>query len=203
MLLRSMILALVLVPITLSPIAAEPARVVPDPTDLGVPYRRYTTTDLLSRTIAFYLSMALAEKPEARLPVVLWIQIVAGRPNSLVWPSWPLAPGLTAELLRSTARVYLAHGTNDAATPVTAFDLARAELAVRNRDVTTERLQGADHGFRTESMLKGAHHHQVVAYDCSLATPPSTRAFPSASSFSRCATSIRAARRASASGVSE
>ena len=81
---------------------------------------------------------------------------MAGRPNSSVWPSWPLAPGLTAGLLRSTARVYLAHGTNDAATPVTAFALARAELAVRDRDVTAERLEGADHGFRTESMPKGS-----------------------------------------------
>ena len=74
MLFRSMILSLLLVPITLGPVAAEPARVVPDPTDLGVPYRRYTTTDSLGRTITFYLSIAPVEKPEAKLPVVLWIQ---------------------------------------------------------------------------------------------------------------------------------
>ena len=74
MLFRSMILSLLLVPITRSPVAAEPARVVPDPTDLGVPYRRYTTTDSLGRTITFYLSIAPVEKPEAKLPVVLWIQ---------------------------------------------------------------------------------------------------------------------------------
>jgi dienelactone hydrolase len=320
---RSMILALVLVAIPLGPIAAEPTRAVLDLTDLGVPYRRYTTTDSLGRAITFYLSIAPAEKPEARLPVVLWIQgsgyqslftkrgegvgdglqgvllkeanwrmrvlavekpgvkfqdmparpgtaegagaeflkehtlprwaeanaaalkaawtlpgvdtgrtlvtghseggIVAARvaaelpavthiaslagggptqlfslaelasrpragdgpgdaekrrqavyddwtkieadPDSITrfWRSHPyrrwstfLPSSLTAELLRSKARVYLAHGTNDAATPVTAFDLARAELAVRNRDVTAERLEGADHGFRTESMPGGS-----------------------------------------------
>jgi pimeloyl-ACP methyl ester carboxylesterase len=320
---RSVILALISVPIALGPIAAEPARAALDATDLGVPYRRYTTTDSLGRTITFYLSIAPAEKPEAKLPVVLWIQgsgcqslftkrgdgvgdglqgvllkeangrvrvlavekpgvkfqdmparpgtaegagkeflkehtlprwaeanvaalkaawtlpgvdaartlvighseggIVAARvaaelpgvthvaslagggptqlfslaelaarprpddgpgdaekrrqavydewakiqadPDSITkfWRSHPyrrwstfLPSSLTAELLRSKARVYLAHGTNDAATPVTALDLARAELAVRNRDVTGERLEGADHGFRTGSMPKGS-----------------------------------------------
>src|SRR5262249_2538881 len=71
---RTLILALVLVPIPLAPIAAEEPRAVLDPADLGVPYRRYTTTDSLGRTITFYLSIAPAEQREARLPVVLWIQ---------------------------------------------------------------------------------------------------------------------------------
>jgi pimeloyl-ACP methyl ester carboxylesterase len=86
-------------------------------------------------------------------------------PDSITrfWKSHPyrrwstfLPSSLTMELLRSKARVYLAHGTDDASTPVTAFDLARAELAVRNRDATAERVEGGDHGFRTEAMPKGA-----------------------------------------------
>src|SRR5262245_10756910 len=93
-----------------------------------------------------------------------WTRIQAD-PDSIsrFWLSHPyrrwstfLPSSLTAELLRSRARVYLVHGTNDAATPVTAFDLARAELAVRNRDVTAERLEGADHGFRTQSTPEGS-----------------------------------------------
>ena len=63
---------------------------------------------------------------------------------------------MTKELLRTHARVYLVHGTNDTATPITAFDLVRAELAVHHRDVTAERLEGADHGFRTETMPVGS-----------------------------------------------
>ncbi|HJZ94236.1 MAG TPA: alpha/beta fold hydrolase [Gemmataceae bacterium] len=323
MLFRATVLALVLVTIPPALIEAAPPRAVLDPADLGVPYRRYTTTDALGRTITFYVSIAPADGPEAKLPVVLWIQgsgcqslftkrgdrvgdglqglllkaadgrarvlavekpgvkfqdmparpgaaegasaeflkehtlprwaeanaaalkaawtlpgvdpgrtlvighseggIVAARvaadipavthvaslagggptqlfsmaelavrprrddgpgeaeqrrqevydewnkiqadpeSTSKFWRAHPyrrwstfMQSSLTAELLRSKARVYLVHGTNDAATPVTAFDLARAELAVRNRDVTAERLEGADHGFRTESMPAGS-----------------------------------------------
>ncbi len=86
-------------------------------------------------------------------------------PNSIIkfWMGHPyrrwstfLPYSLTTELLRTKARIYLAHGTKDTATPVTAFDVVRAELAVHNRDVTAERLEGADHGFRTEAMPEGS-----------------------------------------------
>jgi dienelactone hydrolase len=320
---RGLLLSLGLVPFAFAAASAGPTREVPDPADLGLPYRRHTTTDALGRTITFYLSIAPEDRAEAKLPVVLWIQgsgcqslfskrgervgdgllgllvkeakgrvrvlaveksgvnfqdsparpgtaegageefltehtlprwaeanvaalkaawtlpgvdpdrtlamghseggIVAARvaaelpqvthvaglagggptqlfslaeldarprpgdgpgdaarrrqsnfdewariradPDSITkfWRSHPyrrwstfLPSGLTAELLRSRARVYLAHGADDAASPVTAFDLARAELAVHHRDVTAERLEGADHGFRTEAMPKGS-----------------------------------------------
>lgn len=55
----------------------------------------------------------------------------------------------TVELLtRCQARIYLAHGTEDRAVPVASFDVLRAELAARGKDVTAERLLGADHGLR-------------------------------------------------------
>ncbi len=309
--------------VVLGPVAADPPKAVPDPTPLGIPYQRYTTKDALGRTITFYLALAPAEKPEAKLPLVLWVQgsgcqslfskrgdqvgeglqgllraeakgrvrVLAvekpgvkfldmpERPGSAIGASeeflkehtlprwaeanaaalraaWTLpnvdagrtlvmghseggivaarvaaelprvthvaslagggptqlfslaelqarpregdAPGdaakrrqavhdewariqadpesitkswlghpyrrwstflphsLTGELLRSKARVYLVHGTEDTATPVTALDLVKAELAVRGRAVIAERLEGADHGFRTEAMPKGS-----------------------------------------------
>jgi len=309
--------------IVLIPVRAEPQQALLDPTDLGVPFQRYTTKDALDRTITFYVSVAPAENTKARLPIVLFIQgsgcqpifprkgdglsagipgllleeangmvrvlvvekpgvnlldqpkrpgsaegaseeflrehtlprwaeanvaalratwtlpdvepnltlvmghseggLVAARvatklpqvthvaslacggptqlfslaelrarprpddgpgdaakrrqavydewariqadPNSITrfWMGHPyrlwstfLPYSLTTELLRTKARIYLAHGTNDTSTPVTAFDIARAELAVHNRDVTAERLEGADHGFRTEDMPEGS-----------------------------------------------
>ena len=58
-----------------------------------------------------------------------------------------LKTSVLTELLRSNARVYLAQGTRDRAVTVTGFDALRAELVTRGRDVTVERIEGADHGF--------------------------------------------------------
>lgn len=63
------------------------------------------------------------------------------------WSSF-LKSSVTEELLRSQARVYLAQGTEDASSPLAAFDVLYAELLTRGRDVTGERIEGADHGFR-------------------------------------------------------
>src|SRR5262249_43794554 len=41
-----------------------------------------------------------------------------------------------------------AHGTADQAVSVASFDVLRAELTARGRDVVAERIDGADHGFR-------------------------------------------------------
>jgi hypothetical protein len=38
--------------------------------------------------------------------------------------------------------------------PVAAHDMLVAELRARGRDVTAERLEGADHGFQTEDLPK-------------------------------------------------
>ena len=39
---------------------------------------------------------------------------------------------------------------------MTAFDVVRAELAVHDRQITVERLEGADHGFRPEGSPEGS-----------------------------------------------
>jgi len=63
------------------------------------------------------------------------------------WSSF-LKTSVVEELLRAKARVYLAQGTEDANQTVASFDVALAELRARGRDVTAERIEGADHGFR-------------------------------------------------------
>jgi dipeptidyl aminopeptidase/acylaminoacyl peptidase len=70
------------------------------------------------------------------------------------WASF-LPHSVTEELLRSKARIYLAQGTADTTIPVHAHDVLVAELRARGRDVTAERLEGADHGFHTAEMPPG------------------------------------------------
>jgi pimeloyl-ACP methyl ester carboxylesterase len=67
------------------------------------------------------------------------------------WSSF-LTHSVTEELLRAKARVYAAAGTRDAVIPVSAHDTLVAELRARGRDITAERLEGADHGFQTAEM---------------------------------------------------
>jgi dienelactone hydrolase len=62
------------------------------------------------------------------------------------WSSF-LASSTGEELARSKARVYLAHGTVDRNSHVITLDVLHADLLARGRDVTAERLEGADHGF--------------------------------------------------------
>jgi len=66
-----------------------------------------------------------------------------------------LGHSVLEELLRTKARIYVAHGTRDAVIPVAAHDMLVAELRAHGRDVTAERLEGADHGFQTEDMPTG------------------------------------------------
>ncbi|MBI4865013.1 MAG: acetylxylan esterase [Candidatus Riflebacteria bacterium] len=63
------------------------------------------------------------------------------------WSSF-LSSSTMSELLRSKAKVYLAHGTEDTSSSVTSMDVAHAELLAHGRDVTSERIEGVDHGFR-------------------------------------------------------
>src|SRR5262249_17808577 len=59
-------------------------------------------------------------------------------------------------LLASQASVFLAHGTADQSVPVASFDVLRAELTARGRDLTAERLEGYDHGFRQAGAPPGS-----------------------------------------------
>lgn len=65
------------------------------------------------------------------------------------WSSF-LQHSVIDELKRTQAKVYLAHGTLDEADAVQGFDVMRAELLARGRDVTAERVEGGDHGFSTD-----------------------------------------------------
>jgi dienelactone hydrolase len=71
------------------------------------------------------------------------------------WSSF-LKHSVTEELLRTKAKIYLAHGTSDDSNPVKAYDVLLAELRARDRDITAERIERADHGFRTPDMPKGS-----------------------------------------------
>jgi pimeloyl-ACP methyl ester carboxylesterase len=71
------------------------------------------------------------------------------------WSSF-LKQSVTEELLRTKARIYLAQGTSDTSVSVMAHDVLVAELQARGRDVTAERIEGADHGFHTQEMPIGS-----------------------------------------------
>src|SRR5262245_33525393 len=53
--------------------ADDAPKAVLDPTELNIPFQRYTTTDSLGRTITFYLSRPGGNN-DAKLPVALMVQ---------------------------------------------------------------------------------------------------------------------------------
>jgi pimeloyl-ACP methyl ester carboxylesterase len=67
-----------------------------------------------------------------------------------------LSHSVTEELLKTKAALYLVQGTADTAVSITGFDVLVAELRARGRDFTFERIEGADHGFRTPEMPAGS-----------------------------------------------
>src|SRR5581483_1659123 len=75
-------------------------------------------------------------------PEKLWL----GHPYRR-WTSF-LKTSTLEGLLGTKARVFVAQGTADKAVALAGFDVLRAELAARGRDVTAERLEGYDHSFR-------------------------------------------------------
>ncbi len=84
-----------------------------------------------------------------------WAKILA-KPDSIedFWMSHPyrrwssfLKDSVLAELLRTKAKIYLAHGSADEADAVEGFDAMRAELLAQGRTVNAERIEGAGHGF--------------------------------------------------------
>lgn len=66
-----------------------------------------------------------------------------------------LKHSVIAELLRGKARIYLAQGTADTSQPHLGHDVLYAELSAHGRDVTAERIDGADHGFRPKDAQPG------------------------------------------------
>lgn len=101
---------------------------------------------------------ALGEQARVQSVYAQWAEIQTD-PQSITRFAWGhpfrrwsgfLSSSTTAELLRSRVRVYLAHGTEDTAVSVVMQDLNHAELLARGRDVTVERIEGVDHGFRTK-----------------------------------------------------
>lgn len=62
------------------------------------------------------------------------------------WSSF-MKSSVYEELMKSNAKIYLAQGTLDKAVTVASFDVLRASLVSKERDLTVERLEGADHGF--------------------------------------------------------
>jgi pimeloyl-ACP methyl ester carboxylesterase len=71
------------------------------------------------------------------------------------WSSF-LNHTVTEELLRGKAKIYLVQGALDTSVSVKSFDVLLAELKARGRDVTAERIEGADHGFRTQDTPQGS-----------------------------------------------
>jgi pimeloyl-ACP methyl ester carboxylesterase len=69
------------------------------------------------------------------------------------WSSF-LKTSVRDELVRAKANVYAAHGTADAVIPVAAHDVLVADLRSRGRMITSERVEGADHGFQTPETPK-------------------------------------------------
>ena len=67
-----------------------------------------------------------------------------------------LCHSVLEELLRTKAALYLVQGTADTAVSITGFDVLIAELRGRGRDFFFERIEGADHGFRSPSMPAGS-----------------------------------------------
>jgi erythromycin esterase len=106
------------------------------------------------------------EEPQARVRQILegWDRVRADPDNpDKLWLGHPhrrwtsfLKTSTQEGLLRSHAAVFLAQGTADTSVSVTGFDMLRAELLARGRDVTAVRLEWADHGFRKPGAPPGS-----------------------------------------------
>lgn len=114
--------------------------------------------DLIELARLGHMFAGAADTPEGRVKRVLddWAKVQAD-PNSAdkLWLGHPhrrwtsfLATSTLEGLLKSKARVFVSQGTEDKAVAVSGFEMLRAELLAKGRDVTAERLDGVDHSFR-------------------------------------------------------
>lgn len=69
------------------------------------------------------------------------------------WSSF-LAASPIEELTRTRAKIYIAQGTADKAVDPTSADLLYAQLLAKNRQVTYDRVEGANHSFRIKDKPK-------------------------------------------------
>jgi len=68
------------------------------------------------------------------------------RHTAFYWSSqWRFSP--MEALPKTTARIFLAHGSADRNVSIANFDLLYAHLLAQGKDVTAHRYEGADHGF--------------------------------------------------------
>ncbi|MBX3321982.1 MAG: alpha/beta fold hydrolase [Phycisphaeraceae bacterium] len=81
------------------------------------------------------------------------------------WSSF-LATSPVEAMHKSKARVFIAQGTADQASHVSAAEVLYAELLSRGRDVTYLRIEGGDHGFRSPADADGwkSVHSNVLAW---------------------------------------
>ena len=63
---------------------AEPPKATLDPTELPIPFQRYTTADKFGRTITFYLSRTAGVDKNAKLPIVLFVYWRLGQSVALL-----------------------------------------------------------------------------------------------------------------------
>lgn len=118
----------------------------------------------LARRGEFYQHIS-ADDGEARVAALLrdWQQVLddpmsvdkrfLGHPHRR-WSTF-LGSSPMEELGKTGARVYLAQGTADTAVAVESFDVLFAWLNAQGRDVTAQRLEGADHSFSTPDQPPG------------------------------------------------
>lgn len=69
------------------------------------------------------------------------------------WSSF-LATSPIEELSQARAKIYIAQGTVDKAVDPTSADLLYAQLAAKNRQVSYDRVEGANHSFRIKDKPK-------------------------------------------------
>jgi dienelactone hydrolase len=62
------------------------------------------------------------------------------------WTSF-MSSSVRDELMRTNARIFIAHGTDDQQAPVVSFDMLRAELMARDKPLIAERIEGVGHLF--------------------------------------------------------
>ncbi len=89
-----------------------------------------------------------------------WSALLWGHPYRR-WSSF-LSTSTLEQLKKTSAKVFLAHGTKDTSVPVEAFDVNRAELVRLGRNVTVDRREGADHALNKQNQTGAEGMREVL-----------------------------------------